>query len=88
MQTITYDIFEAAKQYNQWAGSTLKNFWINPVFGLNPSPIPHILSTYGKLTEHYLSRINTKPDWGINSFVKNGKEFSVFKKYFKNHSVT
>ena len=80
MQTITYDIFEASKQHQQWLGSSLKNFWTNPVFGLNPSPIPHILSTYGKLTEHYLSRINTKPDWGINSFVTNGKEFSVYTK--------
>ena len=77
MQTITYDIFEASKQHHQWLGSSLKNFWTNPVFGLNPSPLPHILSTYGKLTEHYLSRINTKPDWGITSFVSNGKEFSV-----------
>ena len=29
--------------------------------------------TYGKLTEHYLSRVISKPDWGINSFVANGK---------------
>ena len=32
------------------------------------------------MTEHYLSRVTSKPDWGINSFVANGNEYSVSKK--------
>ena len=80
MQISTYDFFETSRQYNEWIGSSLKTFWGNPIFGLNPSPIPQVMFTYGKLTEHYLSRVTSKPDWGINSFVANGNEYSVSKK--------
>ena len=80
MQISTYDFFETSRQYNEWINSSLKTFWGNPIFGLNPSPIPQFMYTYGKLTEHYLSRVISKPDWGINSFVADGKEYSVSKK--------
>ena len=80
MQISTYDFFETSRQYNEWISSSLKTFWGNPIFGLNPSPIPQVMFTYGKLTEHYLSRVTSKPDWGINSFVANGNEYSVSKK--------
>ena len=55
MQISTYDFFETSRQYNEWISSSLKTFWGNPIFGLNPSPIPQVIFTYGKLTEHYLS---------------------------------
>ena len=69
MQISTYDFFETSRQYNEWISSSFKTFWGNPIFGLNPSPIPQVMFTYGKLTEHYRSRVTSKPDWGINSFV-------------------
>ena len=73
----TYDYFENIRHYNQWFASTTKTFWDNPAFGLLPSPIPSTLSAWGKVTEHSLSRIITKPDWGIDSVVSDGIEYLV-----------
>ena len=60
----TYDYFENLRQYNQWFASSTRTFWENPMFGLFPSPIPSIFAAWGKVTEHSLSRITSKPDWG------------------------
>ena len=73
----TYDYFENIRHYNQWFASTTKTFWDNPAFGLIPSPIPSTLSAWGKVTEHSLSRIITKPAWGIDSVVSDGIEYLV-----------
>ncbi len=80
MITSTYDYYDSSRQFFQLFGSSLKLFWENPVFGLSPTPYPQFFNTYGKLTEHYISRISSKPDWDINSFVCNGKEYGVSKK--------
>ena len=45
MQISTYDFFETSRQYNEWISSSLKTFWGNPTFGLNPSPIPQVMFT-------------------------------------------
>ena len=73
----TYDYFENMRQYNQWVASTMKAFWENPVFGMSPSPIPSTLAAWGRVTEHSLSRITSKPDWGIDSVVADGVEYLV-----------
>ena len=73
----TYDYFENIRQYNQWVASTTRAFWENPIFGLFPSPIPSTLVAWGKITEHSLSRITSKPDWGIDSVVSDGVEYLV-----------
>ena len=73
----TYDYFENMRQYNQWVASTMKAFWENPVFGMSPSPIPSTLAAWGRVTEHSLSRITSKPDWGIDSVVSDGVEYLV-----------
>tara|TARA_A200000113_G_scaffold162337_1_gene146906 strand:- start:172 stop:1395 length:1224 start_codon:yes stop_codon:yes gene_type:complete len=73
----TYDYFENLRQYNQWVASTMKAFWENPVFGMYPSPIPSTLAAWGRVTEHSLSRITSKPDWGIDSVVSDGVEYLV-----------
>ena len=73
----TYDYFENLRQYNQWVASTMKAFWENPVFGMYPSPIPSTLAAWGRVTEHSLSRITSKTDWGIDSVVSDGVEYLV-----------
>jgi len=73
----TYDYFENIRQYNQWVASTTRTFWENPVFGLFPNPIPSTLAAWGKVTEHSLSRITLKPDWGIDSVISEGVEYLV-----------
>ena len=73
----TYDYFENLRQYNQWFASTTRTFWENPMFGLFPSPILSTFAAWGKVTEHSLSRITSKPDWGIDSVVSDGIEYLV-----------
>ena len=73
----TYDYFENIRQYNQWVASTTRTFWENPIFGLFPNPIPSTLAAWGKVTEHSLSRITSKPDWGIDSVISEGVEYLV-----------
>ena len=73
----TYDYFENLRQYNQWFASTTRTFWENPMFGLFPSPVPSTFAAWGKVTEHSLSRITSKPDWGIESVVSDGIEYLV-----------
>ena len=73
----TYDYFENLRQYNQWFASTTRTFWENPIFGLFPNPIPSTLAAWGKVTEHSLSRITSKPDWGIDSVISEGVEYLV-----------
>ena len=73
----TYDYFENLRQYNKWVASTTRAYWENPLFGLYPSPIPSTLAAWGKVTEHSLSRITSKPDWGIESVISDGIEYLV-----------
>jgi poly(3-hydroxybutyrate) depolymerase len=73
----TYDYFENLRQYNKWVASTTRSFWENPLFGLFPSPIPSTLAAWGKVTERSLSRITSKPDWGIDSVISEGTEYLV-----------
>ena len=79
-----YDLFEINKQYYQWLASTTKTFWTNPIFGLLPSPFPPAFAAWGKVTEHSLSRISSKPEWGISSYFSNNKEFFVNEKIISN----
>ena len=60
--TQSYDLFEINKQYYQWLASSTRTFWNNPIFGLLPSPLPTAFAAWGKVTEHSLSRISSKPD--------------------------
>ncbi len=73
----TYDYFDNLRQYNQWFSSTTRTFWENPMLGLFPSTIPSTFAAWGKVTEHSLSRITSKPDWGIDSVVSDGIEYLV-----------
>ena len=82
--TQSYDLFEINKQYYQWLASTTKTFWTNPIFGLLPSPLPPAFAAWGKVTEHSLSRISSKPEWGISSYFSDNKEFFVNEKIILN----
>lgn len=72
-----YDFFEASRQGNEWLGATAKAFWSNPVFGLSHSPLPATFSAWGQVTERAFSRVNVRPDWGIDSVVSKGREYVV-----------
>ena len=78
--TQSYDLFEINKQYYQWLASSTRTFWNNPIFGLLPSPLPPAFAAWGKVTEHSLSRISSKPDWGISSYISGNKEYYVNEK--------
>ena len=78
--TQSYDLFEINKQYYQWLASSTRTFWNNPIFGLLPSPLPPAFAAWGKVTEHSLSRISSKPDWGISSYISGSNEYYVNKK--------
>ena len=78
--TQSYDLFEINKQYYQWLASSTRTFWNNPIFGLLPSPLPPAFAAWGKVTEHSLSRISSKPDWGISSYISGSNEYFVNKK--------
>ncbi|MFC3053010.1 polyhydroxyalkanoate depolymerase [Kordiimonas pumila] len=74
---ITYDYFESLRQTNQWLGATTKAFWRNPAFGLTPSPIPRVLAGWGEVVERAHSRVQAKPDWGIETIVIDEREYVV-----------
>ena len=76
----SYDLFEINKNYYQWLASSTKAFWTNPVFGFLPTPIPRALASWGKVTEHSLSRISMKPDWNITSYISSDNEYHVNEK--------
>lgn len=68
---------ESMRQGNQWLGATAKAFWGNPVFGLATNPVPATFAAWGEVMERSYSRIETKPDWGIDSVVSKGREYVV-----------
>ncbi len=72
-----YDMNEGLRQSSVWIGATTKAFWQNPAFALSPSPLPSILAAWGQVTEHAFERINTKPDWGIDSVVSRDRDYVV-----------
>ena len=76
----SYDLFEINKNYYQWLASSTKAFWTNPVFGFLPTPIPRAFASWGKVTEHSLSRISMKPDWNITSYISSDNEYHVNEK--------
>ncbi len=73
----TYDYFEGLRQSNQWLGATAKAFWRNPAFGLTPSPIPSVYAAWGEVIERAHSRVQSKPDWGLDTIVIDERELVV-----------
>ncbi|MCP5075352.1 MAG: polyhydroxyalkanoate depolymerase [Rhodobacteraceae bacterium] len=73
----SYDFFESSRQINQWIGATAKAFWGNPAFALASHPLPATLAAWGKVTEHAFDRVDTKPDWGIDTIVTAGRDYVV-----------
>ncbi len=72
-----YDSYESTRQYNQWLGATAKAFWGNPLFSLATNPVPATFAAWGKITEHAFDRVNSKPDWGIDTVVSNHRDYLV-----------
>lgn len=78
MKTLaTYDLMESFRLSNELLGATAKTYWSYPAFGLVPHPAPASLAAWGSVTERSFSRIDQKPDWGIDMTVTDGKEYFV-----------
>lgn len=78
MKTLaTYDLMESMRLSSELMGATARTFWSYPGFGLVPSPGPAGLAAWGRVTERSFSRIDQKPDWGIDVIVTEGKEYFV-----------
>ena len=73
----TYDLMESAKLSNELIGATARTFWSYPVFGLAPSPVPASFAAWGRVTERSFSRLDQKPDWGIDFTTTDGQEYFV-----------
>lgn len=69
-----YDGYESARQINQWLGATAKAFWGNPAFSLATNPLPSTFAAWGKVAEHAFDRVNSKPDWGIDTVVSEHRD--------------
>ena len=74
---IGYDLFESTRLANKWLGATARAFWGNPVFGMSAHPMPATFAAWGEVSERAFDRMATKPDWGIDAVVRNGKDYLV-----------
>ncbi len=73
----TYDAFESARLSGELCGAAARTFWSSPAFGLFPHPMPASLAAWGQVTERAFSRMDQKPDWGIDMTSTGGKEYFV-----------
>lgn len=64
---VTYDLMETARNTNQWLGATARAFASYPMVSLFPTPAFRMIAAWGEVTEHAFSRMEVKPDWGIDS---------------------
>lgn len=61
----------------KWLGATAQSFWGQPVFGLLPGTVPSTFAAWGAVTERAMDRISTRPDWGIEAVVSEGRDYLV-----------
>ena len=73
----TYDLVESIRLSGKWLGATAQSFWGQPAFGMMPNPIPATFAAWGEVTEHALDRMTTRPDWGIQAVVSEGRDYLV-----------
>lgn len=72
-----YDLTESVRLTGKWLGATAQTFWGQPAFGLTPYPVPSALAAWGAVTERALDRMGTRPDWGIQTVVSEGRDYQV-----------
>ena len=72
-----YDLAESIRLTGKWLGATAQTFWGQPAFSGLPGPIPAAFAAWGQVTERALDRMATRPDWGINHVVSEGKDYQV-----------
>lgn len=72
-----YDAIESSRLAGKWLGATARTFWGSPVFGMSMNPLPAVLAAWGEISERAFDRIGVKPDWGIDSTVRDGRDFLV-----------
>jgi poly(3-hydroxybutyrate) depolymerase len=65
----TYDLMETIRNTNQWMGASALALASYPAFSMFPNPALAWMGAWGEVTERTFSRMVTKPDWNIPSFV-------------------
>ena len=73
----TYDLMESVRLSNELAGAAVKTLWSLPAFGMVPHPGPASLAAWGRVAERSFSRMDHKPDWGIDMTSSGGREYFV-----------
>ncbi len=73
----SYDAIESSRLAGKWFGATVRTFWGNPVFGMSVNPLPAVLAAWGEISERSFDRIDVRPDWGIDSTVRDGRDYLV-----------
>ena len=73
----TYDLMESGRLSSEWLGAASRIFWSYPAFGMSATPVPSVLSAWGKVAERSFSRMTEKPDWGIDTVISDRKEYLV-----------
>lgn len=68
---------ESIRLSGKWLGATAQTFWGQPVFGLVPGAFPSTFAAWGAVTERTMDRMSTRPDWGIEAIVSEGKDYLV-----------
>ena len=72
-----YDLTESIRLTGKWLGATAQTFWGQPAFGMVPNPVPAAFAAWGAVTERALDRMGTRPDWGIQTVVSEGRDHQV-----------
>ncbi len=72
-----YDFFETIAKGNMWLGSTAKTYWSSPAFALDPTGMPQLMAAWGQVVEHGYSRVQAKPDWGLDTTIIDDRECQV-----------
>ncbi|MGR3758953.1 polyhydroxyalkanoate depolymerase [Roseobacteraceae bacterium NS-SX3] len=65
---LPYDLFETARNANQWLGATALSMASYPIFSALPNPALSWMAAWGEVTERSFQRMVAKPSWGIRTF--------------------
>ncbi len=75
---LTYDLYETARNTNQWMGASALSLASYPITGLVPNPFFQVMAAWGEVTERSFARMVAKPDWNITSVVaEDGRDHVV-----------
>ncbi|MEM9332516.1 MAG: polyhydroxyalkanoate depolymerase [Pseudomonadota bacterium] len=73
----SYELSESIRLSGKWLGAAAQTFWGQPAFGLIPGTLPSLFNAWGQVTERTMDRISSRPDWGIEAVVSDGRDYLV-----------